>query len=125
MKRALRMALSVLLIGATFSCSESLTTREKGAGVGTVMGATMGAGIGSIWDYAVTGGMVGAGLGLVTGALIGDHFQQFEKKRNDLDRRIEESERELQRLCDELEKLKKEVQENNLNNTWEERESSD
>lgn len=79
MKHALHITLSILLIGATLSCSQPLTTREKGAGVGTVMGATIGAGIGSIWDYAITAGMVGAGLGLITGALIGDHFQELRK----------------------------------------------
>jgi hypothetical protein len=43
--------------------------------------------------------------------LIGDHFQALEKKRSDLDQRIQESERELQRLCDEVEKLKHEADE--------------
>ena len=53
----------------------------------------------------------GAALGLITGFLIGDHFQELQKKRSDLDRRIQESERELQRLCDEVEKLKQEADE--------------
>jgi len=108
MKYSLRFSLVVLLF-ATLGCSQlggdsqPLTTREKAAGVGTVVGAGVGAGIGSVWGYGVTGGGAGAALGLITGFLIGDHFQELQKKRSDLDRRIQESERELQRLCDEVE----------------------
>lgn len=116
MKCSLRFSLVVLLF-ATLGCSQlggesqPLTTREKAAGVGTVVGSGVGAGIGSVWGYGVTGGGAGAALGLITGFLIGDHFQELEKKRSDLDRRIQESERELQRLCDEVEKLKQEADE--------------
>ena len=116
MKYSLRFSLVVLLF-AILGCSQlgddsqPLTTREKAAGVGTVVGAGVGAGIGSVWGYGVTGGGAGAALGLITGFLIGDHFQELEKKRSDLDRRIQESERELQRLCDEVEKLKQEADE--------------
>jgi uncharacterized membrane protein len=115
MKYSLLFSLVVLLL-ATLGCSQlgdsqPLTTREKAAGVGTVVGAGVGAGIGSVWGYALTGGGAGAALGLITGFLVGDHFQELEKKRSDLDRRIQESERELQRLCDEVEKLKQEADE--------------
>jgi outer membrane lipoprotein SlyB len=111
MKHPLRIALGVFLLGAMLSCSQPVTTREKGAGVGAVMGSGLGAGIGSIWGYAITGAQVGAGLGLVTGVLVGDHFQELEKKQSDLDWKIEQCERELQRLCDKLEKLKEEAEE--------------
>jgi hypothetical protein len=115
MKYSLLFSLVVLLL-ATLGCSQlvdsqPLTTREKAAGVGTVVGAGVGAGIGSVWGYGLTGGGAGAALGLITGFLVGDHFQELEKKRSDLDRRIQESERELQRLCDEVEKLKQEADE--------------
>jgi outer membrane lipoprotein SlyB len=114
MKYSLRIALVAWLL-ATIGCSQfgdpqPLTTREKAAGVGTVVGSGVGAGIGSVWGYNVTGGGVGAALGLITGVLIGDHFQELEKRRSELDRRIQESERELQRLCDEVEKLKRELE---------------
>jgi uncharacterized membrane protein len=116
MKYSLRIALGVVLL-ATLGCSQvggdsqPLTTREKAAGVGTVVGSGVGAGIGSVWGYGLTGGGAGAALGLITGFLIGDHVQALEKKRSDLDQRIQESERELQRLCDEVEKLKHEADE--------------
>jgi hypothetical protein len=105
------VVLGFFLFGAMLSCSQPLATREKGAGVGAAMGSTLGAGIGSLWNYAVPGGLVGAGLGLVTGVLVGDHFQELENKQCDLDQQIEQCDRELQRLCDELEKLKKEAAE--------------
>ena len=95
----------------TLSCSQPLTIREKGAGVGTAVGASVGAGIGSIWDYAGTGGLVGGSLGLITGALVGDHFEKMEKRRLELERNIRMCEIELQRLCGEFEKLKQAAEE--------------
>src|SRR5689334_16168280 len=116
MKYSLRITLVVVLL-ATLGCSQvggdsqPLTTREKAAGVGTVVGSGVGAGIGSVWGYGLTGGGAGAALGLITGFLIGDHVQALEKKRSDLDQRIQESARELQRLCDEVARLKHEADE--------------
>ena len=43
---------------------------------------------------------------MVTGLLVGDHFQELEEEQSELDRQIEQRERELQRVCDELEKLR-------------------
>jgi outer membrane lipoprotein SlyB len=111
MKYLLRIALVFLLIAAPLGCSQPFTTQEKAAGVGTVIGSGVGAGIGSVWGYAITGGLVGAGLGLITGLLIGDHFQDLEKKQSELNRQIQQCEQELQRLCDEAEKLKQEAEE--------------
>lgn len=47
-----------------------------------------------------------SGVGLVTGLLVGIHFQELEEEQTELDRQIEECERELQRVCDEWEKLR-------------------
>jgi outer membrane lipoprotein SlyB len=83
--------------------------REKGAGVGTIAGYTLGAAIGSVSGYAGTGGIVGAVMGLGAGAMIGDHFQAVEKAQGELDQKIKKCDLELQRLCDDLEKLKQEI----------------
>jgi outer membrane lipoprotein SlyB len=56
-------------------CSEPLTTREKGAVVGTVGGAGLGAIIGSATGNAGAGAGIGAAVGLLGGALIGDQMQ--------------------------------------------------
>jgi phage tail tape-measure protein len=101
--------ISALLLGGLLGCSEPLTTREKGAGVGTVAGSSLGAAIGSVSGYAGTGGIVGAVMGLGAGAMIGDHFQATEKKQTELDQKLKQCELELQRLCDDLEKLKQEI----------------
>jgi len=111
MKLSMGMMIGTLLLAVILGCSESLTMREQGAGVGTVVGSSLGAAIGSVSGYAGTGALVGAGLGLGTGALVGDHFQALEQKRNDLDQQIKQCELELQRLCEELDKLKKETAE--------------
>ena len=100
-----------ILLGTVFGCSEPLTAREKTAGVGIVTGSTLGAAIGSTFGYAGTGGIVGAGLGLGVGVVVGGQVEALEKKRHDLDQKIKQCELELQRLCDELEKLKNELQE--------------
>ena len=47
MKKAVTSISAILLIVFCFACSEPLTTREKGAGIGTFAGAGLGAIIGS------------------------------------------------------------------------------
>jgi outer membrane lipoprotein SlyB len=101
--------IGALLLGEVVGCTEPLTMREQGAGVGTVTGSSLGAALGSVWGYAGTGGTVGAVIGLGAGAMIGDHFQAMEKRQSELDQKIRHCEVELQRLCDDLEKLKQEI----------------
>jgi len=101
----------ILLFGAILSCSEPLTTREKGAAIGTVGGAAVGGIVGSAVGHPGAGAAVGAGLGLGTGALVGDRVQALEKKQGDLDQQIKQNELELRRQREELENLKKETKE--------------
>lgn len=109
MKFRIFSIISMVLLGGVLGCSEPLSTREKGAGVGAVTGSSLGAAIGSVSGYTGTGGIVGAVIGLGAGAMIGDHFQAMEKKQSDLDEKLKQCELELQRLCDDLEKLKQEI----------------
>jgi hypothetical protein len=101
---------AVVLLGAVLGCSESLTTREKGAGVGAAVGSTVGAGIGSTFGYAVTGGMAGAGLGVGAGVLAGDYFQALEKRQHDLEEKIDQCGLQIEQKCRELEQLKREIE---------------
>ena len=103
--------MSTFLVAVVFACSDPITTRDKTAGVGAVVGSTVGAGIGSTFGYACTGGFAGAVLGLGVGAVIGGAIEAQEKKRDDLDKRIEECDLEIQGQSDNLEKLKKALQE--------------
>lgn len=102
---------AVLSFGLLLSCSEPLTTREKGAGIGTLGGAAAGGIVGSAVGHPAAGAAIGAGLGLGAGALIGDRVQALEKKQGDLDEQIRQNQLELQRQREELEKLKKETKE--------------
>jgi outer membrane lipoprotein SlyB len=58
-----------------------LTTREKGAGIGTLGGAAAGGLIGTAFGRPGTGAAIGAGVGLGAGALIGDYMQGQEDDR--------------------------------------------
>lgn len=104
-------AAAVLFLGFLLGCSEPLTTREKGAAIGTVGGAAAGGIIGSAVGHPAAGAAIGAGVGLGTGALIGDQLQGLEKRQDSLDEQIKQNQLEIQRQREELEKLKKERKE--------------
>jgi outer membrane protein OmpA-like peptidoglycan-associated protein len=92
--------LIVLLSGA--GCSEPLSTREKGAGIGALGGAA-------------AGGLIGA-LGLGTGALIGDQLQGQERKQAEQQKAIDQQRADIaknQALIEELKKRNIEARETN------------
>ena len=72
--------LSLTAIIATGCAGGSLTTREKGAGIGAVGGAAAGGLIGSAFGRPGMGAAIGAGTGLAGGALIGDYMQGQEQQ---------------------------------------------
>lgn len=65
----------VVLFGLNGCAGGSLTTREKGAGIGAVGGAGAGALIGSAVGRTGAGAAIGGVLGLGAGALVGDQLQ--------------------------------------------------
>ena len=69
----------ITLIG-TGCAGGSLTTREKGAGIGALGGAAVGGIIGSAVGHPGAGAAIGGGLGLGAGALIGDQLQGQENQ---------------------------------------------
>lgn len=108
------MKISILVAAVVFAvigCSEPLTTREKGAIVGTVGGAAVGGIIGSAVGHPGAGAAVGGALGLGSGALVGDRLQSIEKQQTEMDKQIKQNELELQRQRAELEQLKKATEE--------------
>ena len=107
--KALRLAAIVAL--SLMGCSEPLTTREKGALVGTVGGAAVGGIVGSAVGHPGTGAAVGGAAGLGAGALIGDRVQAIEKQQTELDRQVKQNELELQRQREEIEQLKRDSKE--------------
>jgi uncharacterized protein YcfJ len=99
--------MSVVILAVVFlGCSEPLTTREKGAAIGTLGGAGLGAIIGSATGNAGAGAGIGAAVGLLGGALIGDQMQARQKQDEDVQRRIQVQQAEIERQQRELNQLK-------------------
>ena len=107
MKPKVRTMMGTVSLLAAISCSTPMTTRETGAVVGGVGGAAAGGIVGSAVGHPGAGAAVGGALGLGAGALIGDRIQALEQKQTDLDKQIQENDRELHRQRQELERLKK------------------
>jgi phage tail tape-measure protein len=80
----------------------SLSTREKGAGIGALGGAAAGGLIGAAVGHPGAGAAIGGGVGLGAGALIGDYMQGQEytnqQQIQDNQRTIERNRQETQRL---------------------------
>jgi outer membrane lipoprotein SlyB len=110
MQRALTTVLLIFLATFFLGCSEPLTTREKGAGIGTFTGAGLGAIIGSATGNAGAGAGIGAAVGLVGGALIGDQMQARQKQDQDVQRQIAAQQAEIDRQNRELQQLKQQQQ---------------
>lgn len=85
----------------------TLTTREKGAGIGALGGAAAGGIVGSAVHHPAAGAAIGAALGLGAGALIGDQLQGRENQASVQDQQLQRNEQELTRQRQELEALKR------------------
>ena len=94
---------ALLFIGG---CSgQPLSTREKGTGVGVLLGAGTGAIVGAAVHHPVAGTFIGAGIGGVGGYAVGHELQNqqdmnYENRRAiySQQRQIEQQRREIQRL---------------------------
>ena len=83
----------------------SLTSREKGAGIGALGGASVGGLIGSAVHHPAIGAAIGGALGLGAGALIGDQLQGRENQSYEQDRQIYQNEQEILRQRRDIESL--------------------
>ncbi len=103
--------LSILIVAFFFfvsaGCSTPLTTREKGAGLGTLGGAALGGIIGSASGNAGAGAGIGSIIGLLGGALIGDRLQTQQDREREHKRQLEANRAELARQRAEIESLKR------------------
>ena len=106
MKKTATTAGAILLTIVSFGCSEPLTTREKGAAIGTLGGAGLGAMIGSATGNAGAGAGIGAAVGLLGGAVIGDQMQSRQKQDEEIQRQIAAQQAEIDRQQRELNQLK-------------------
>ena len=96
----------IFFVAALAGCSTPLTTREKGAGIGTLGGAAAGGIIGAAVGHPGAGAASGGLLGLGAGALIGDQLQGHEMKENEQQQQINEQQREINRQQREVDRLK-------------------
>jgi uncharacterized membrane protein len=99
--------LSAILLLTAVGCSGGpLTTREKGAGLGVLVGAGTGAIIGSTVGHAAVGAVIGGPVGLIVGALIGDQLMGQDQKQNEQQRQLDANQAEIERLRKENQQLK-------------------
>ena len=108
MNRAAVTLFAELFFASIAGCAGgSLTTREKGAGIGALGGAAAGGIIGAAVGHPGAGAAIGGVLGLGTGALVGDQLQGQDIKQTDQQRQIDANQAELERQRRELEELRK------------------
>ena len=107
------IALSIavaMLVGtvALAGCSGgSLTTREKGAGVGALGGAAAGGLIGAAVGRPGVGAAIGGALGLGAGALVGDQLQGHENTNIYQQQQINRNQVELERQRQDIQRLQR------------------
>ncbi len=106
MKRIFITLTVLLLLGSSPGCSGPLTTREKGAVVGTATGAGLGAIIGNATGHAGAGAGIGSLIGLGAGALIGDQIQGQEQTQAVQRGELEQAQAEINRQRKEIEQLR-------------------
>jgi len=112
MAKTLTGFFAVLFLSSIIGCAGgSLTTREKGAGIGALGGAAVGGIIGAAVGHPGAGAAIGGTLGLGTGALVGDQLQGQEIQQADQQRQIDTNQAELERQRRELEQLRKQQRE--------------
>jgi phage tail tape-measure protein len=98
------MALTILLS----SCAGgSLTTREKGAGIGALGGAAAGGIIGAAVRRPAAGALIGGALGLGAGALVGDQLQGHENTSYQQQQQINRNQVEIARNRQEIQRLQR------------------
>jgi outer membrane protein OmpA-like peptidoglycan-associated protein len=107
MKRIFLILVSFTLITGLVGCSEPLSKREKGAGIGAVTGAALGGLIGAAAGSPGIGAGVGAAVGTAGGYAVGDYMMGQDKQQAETQRQIDQTSAELQRNAALIEELKR------------------
>ena len=89
----------------------SLSTREKGAGIGALGGAAAGGIIGAAVGRPGAGAALGGALGLGTGALVGDQLQGHENTNYQQQQQIQSNQAEIDRNRQSIQKLQRQSNE--------------
>jgi phage tail tape-measure protein len=109
-KKASVFLLAVTLLSA--GCAGGpLSTREKGAGIGALGGAAAGGLIGAAVGHPGAGAAIGGGLGLGTGALVGDQLQGHENTNYRQQQQINRNQAEIDRNRQDIERVRRQQSE--------------
>ncbi len=104
-RKSLPFLAALLIAGSSIGCAAGpLSTREKGALVGTGLGAAAGGLVGAAVGHPGAGAAIGGGLGLGTGALLGDQMQAQENRSAYQEQQIRRNQSELTRQRREIER---------------------
>jgi phage tail tape-measure protein len=106
-KRISLEVVAIALAGAFFfGCSGgSLTTREKGAGIGALGGAAAGGIIGATVGHPGAGAAIGGAVGLGAGALVGDYMQGQEQQQYQANQQqIQQNQRTIDRNSQQIQR---------------------
>jgi len=95
---------TVLLSGCS---GGSLSTREKGAGIGALGGAAAGGIVGAAVRRPAAGALIGGALGLGAGALIGDQLQGHENTSYQQQQQINRNQAEIERNRQEIQRIQR------------------
>lgn len=85
----------------------SLSTREKGAGIGALGGAAAGGIIGAAVRRPAAGALIGGALGLGAGALIGDQLQGHENTSYQQQQQINRNQAEIERNRQDIQRIQR------------------
>ena len=100
----------LILAGAVFvtGCAGgSLSTREKGAGIGALGGAAAGGLIGAATGHPAAGAAIGGAFGLGAGALVGDQLQGHENTNYQQQQQIQRNQAEINRNRQSIQRLER------------------
>ena len=98
------MAATILLSGCS---GGSLSTREKGAGIGALGGAAAGGIIGSAVRHPAAGALIGGALGLGAGALVGDQLQGHENTQYQQQQQINRNQADIERQRQDIQRMQR------------------
>jgi phage tail tape-measure protein len=106
-KKIVAFALAVVMALALVGCSgQPLSTREKGTGIGAILGAGTGAIIGAAVGAPGAGAAIGGALGAGGGFLVGNEMQNQEVQQKPTQSQLNSQQQEIENQRRQIEQLK-------------------
>jgi phage tail tape-measure protein len=106
-RKAIPLVVAVVLLCGMAGCSgQPLTTREKGTGIGALVGAGTGAIIGAAVGAPGAGAAIGGGIGAAGGFAVGNYLQNEETKHAQTQSQLQSQQGEIENQRRQIEQLK-------------------